>query len=713
MFCIARAYTRGMRHWIKALAGLLLSSAPLAAQTPPLRVFLRGGPKTHGPGEHDHPRFVEEWKPLLEARGAEVDGALVFPTAPQLEATDVLVMYAAEGGSIHGDDRTNLERYLARGGGIVVVHDAVCGDDPQWFKTVVGGAWEHGHSNWHTDMVDLYVSEARHPITAGAANFRFRDELYWKLHMQPDANVLMVGFHSVFDTTPQMWTYEKGDYRAFVSIQGHYHDSFAHEAWRTLLLRGIAWSGKREVDLLLKTGEAEALRYPPGGPTRPEQAHESIEVHPEFELSLVAAEPLVVKPISIDWDARGRMWVALTPGYPFKERFSGVKAHDAIAILADGDGDGRMDARTTFFESLDLVTAFVLHRDGVIVGAAPDIVWLRDTDGDDRCDKVEPLFTGFGFGDTHAVMSNFRWGLDGWIYATQGYSGGGSEHVVNSAGHDFGKIGNGLFRFRPDGSAIEVVSSYGSNTWGCSFDEEGELFFTMANGAHLRHVVVPEKFLAGNRVDNVASWKDIPDHDRVFPAVVRTDAPYAQIDFVGGFTAASGSCFYDGGAWPKEWNASHFVCEPTVNLVHHDLVQPDGVSFSARKVREAEFIASTDLWFRPVDVRVGPDGALYVLDFYNQAVVHNDTRGPEHGPTNAAIRPDRDHLHGRIWRVQHKQAHASPVTLPLPTKAQGAVALLEHPNAWVRSSVMRTALERGDSTLNKLALAQAEHDVIV
>src|SRR5262249_36924341 len=157
--------------------------------------------------------------------------------------------------------------------------------------------------------------------------------------------------------------------------------------------------------------------------------------------------------------------------------------------------------RKTFFKGLDLVTTFVFHRDGIIVGQSPDILFLRDKDGDDVCDGREVLFTGFGFGDTHAVMSNFRWGPDGWIYATQGYSGNASTHITNAAGRDFGKIGNGLFRFRPDGSAIEMVSSYGANTWGCDFSSDGELFFSMANGAHLRHVVVPEHFLEGNRFD--------------------------------------------------------------------------------------------------------------------------------------------------------------------------------------------------------------------
>src|SRR5262245_53127278 len=134
-----RLHLASMTRLLISALGLACLAAPLAAQGQPLRIFLLGGPKTHGPGEHDHPRFVEEWRPLLEQRGAKAEGALRFPTADELARTDVLVMYLAEGGSIHGEERARLEAYLARGGGIVVLHDAVCGDDPQWFKTVVGG----------------------------------------------------------------------------------------------------------------------------------------------------------------------------------------------------------------------------------------------------------------------------------------------------------------------------------------------------------------------------------------------------------------------------------------------------------------------------------------------------------------------------------------------------------------------------------------------
>jgi len=662
----------------------------------PLRVFLRVGPKTHGPGQHDHPRFLDEWRVLLEQRGAVVDGALAFPTAAQLDATDVLVLYAAEGASVAPDERARLERYLARGGGIVALHDAVCGDDPHWFKTIVGGAWEHGHSKWQEGHMGLYLSPEEHPITRGIPHFDLDDEIYYDLHLQPGVQVLGQSLRTVFDIDPQMWVYEKDAYRAFVSIQGHQHETFSHPAWQAIILRGIAWAAQRDADLLLGRGELETLRYPPGGPTRPELSHASFELHPDFEIALIANEPDVVNPIAIDWDDRGRVWVAATPGYPFKQASSGIPAHDQILVLEDGAGDGRLEPVSVFFEGLDLVTSLVVYDQGVIVTASPEILYLADTDGDLQADETTVLFRGFGFNDTHATISNMHWGLDGWIYATQGYSGNASRDIIGVDDVSHGPIGNGLFRFRPDGSAIELVSSYGSNTWGLDFAPDGELFFSMANGAHLRHVVLEESALAGGRVGGVNSWKTIHDHDRVYPIADKKGTDNEQIDFVGGFTAAAGCLLYDGGAWPDEFAGDHFVCEPTVNLVHRDTVVPDGVTFLASKPRQQEFLGSKDYWFRPVHLRTGPDGALYVLDFYNQAVIHNDTRGPAHGPTNAAVRPDRDRHHGRIWRVQHRDATPARGTITIGPALDDLLAALEHENEWRRTTATRLLRQRSD-----------------
>lgn len=706
--------SRILRFLLVSLALVLAGQMALAQAREPLRVYLRGGPKTHGENEHEHTLWVREWTLLLEKRGAQVAGAPRFPTPAELERTDVLVMYAAEGGSIHGEERAALEKFLARGGGLVVLHDALCGDDPHWWKTVIGGAWEHGVAKWWNGDVGVYLQDFDHPITRGASNFIFEDEIYYRLHMTEDAHVLAASMHTVFDIEPQMWTVEKPTYRAFVAVQGHLWKSFEHPSWRAMLLRAIAWTAKRDADLLTDAAERDSLAYPPGGPIRPALAARSLEIDPDFELSLVAAEPLVVKPISLDWDPKGRMWVAMTPGYPDKSRFTKRPPRDRIDVLEDVDGDGAMDRAQTFVDGLDLVTSFVFHRNGVIASASPDIWWLGDTDGDGKCDERKQLFTGFGYGDTHAVVSNLRWGLDGWIYATQGYSGGSSDV---SSGPDFGaehfgRIGNGLFRFKPDGSAIEMVSSYGSNTWGLDFDWDGELFFTMANGAHLRHVVLPERALAGGRLEGVETWTDVPDHDRVYPLFRAELPPYVQIDFVGGFTGASGSCVYTGGAWPSKYDGAHVVCEPTVNLVHLDLLRHDGATFRASKEsgKEAkELLAGTDLWFRPIHARVGPDGALYVLDFYNQACVHNDTRGPKHGPTNAALRADRDHTHGRIWRVQHAQARKVRPPELVGMLPEDLVASLQNNNRWVRMAAHRAIVEdeafRAQAELEKLLVS--------
>lgn len=670
---------------------------------PPLRVFIRAGEKTHGPDQHDHPRFLREWTELLRQRGARAEGAMTFPTAEQLEATDVLVMYAQDAGNISPEQRANLDKFLKRGGGIVAIHDAVCGTNAQWFKTVIGGAWEYGAAGWFEGEMSFYYQDHEHPITRGASNFDFDDELYYHLNLMPEAHILATTYQpdqrnkrdgrmypSVYDLAPQMWTYEKDNYRAFVCIPGHNYKTFNLPHFRAVLLRGIAWAGKRDVNLLASKEELASLLYPEGGPTAPEKAAEKIIVPPDFTINLVASEPLIEKPISLDWDPRGRLWVAETPEYPFRGDRS-RPARDRISILEATNGDGRMDKKSVFYEGLDLVTSMVFYRDGVIVSQAPDIYWLRDTKGTGKADTKVVLFTGFGTNDTHAVINNLRWGLDGWIYATVGYSRG--DIYSGDRKKHFGPVSDGVIRFRPDGSAIEQFCSKSSNTWGVDIAPDGEVFFSQANGNHIDHVVMPEFVLTRGRAGNTTSFKNIEDHNRSFPLMAWKTQAYVQIDWVGNFTAAAGACIYDGGAWPEKYNYNYFVAEPTINIVHQDILKPDGVTFVASKDPErleTEFIASRDLWFRPIHIRVGPDGALYVLDFYNQAVVHNDTRGPRHDPrSNAAIRPDRDHYFGRIWRVQNKEAKPAKVPNLAGASAAELVKALEHPNEWVRLTALR------------------------
>ena len=720
------------RFLLAALCIATFAASSFAQQTKSLRVFLRGGPKTHGPagnGLHEHEKWLTEWKKLLADRGATVDGATKFPSAEQLDKTDVLVMFAAEAGSIAGGDRDNLEKFLKRGGGIVAIHDAVCGTNAHWFKTIIGGAWEHKHSKWFEGDMSLYYVDNSHPISMGCSNFDMDDEVYWDLHLVPEARILAASwapdrrntrngrqFPHIYDIIPQMWTYEKDNYRAFVSIPGHKWKSFELPHYRAVLLRGIAWAGKREVDSLCRKEELATLRYPEGGPTAPEKAAAKLELHPEFNISLAASEPLINKPIAMDWDPAGRLWVAETPEYPNGRR--GIKpdqkneawkdhgglirepgrqdrpARDRISILSDTNRDGVMDKKDIFYEGLDLVTSFVLHRDGVIVSQAPDILWLRDIDGDGKAEKVEKLYTGLGTFDTHAVINNLRWGMDGWVYATHGYSGGTARSPDGSK--DFGRINSGVVRFKPDGSAFEQFSSKGGNTWGLDVAWDGEFFYTQpTSGDLLNHVVLPEYVLAKGKVGNTASFKPVIKGRRSLPLMKHEDMAYVQIDVVGGFTASAGCAIYDGGAWPEKYNYSYFTTEPTINIIHHELVTPDGSTYTANKDREPEFIGGRDLWFRPIETRIGPDGALYILDFYNQAVIHNDTRGPRHNNVNAAVRPDRDHYFGRVWRVQHKQAKKLDIPNLAKASTSDLVKALEHPNRHVRMNAHRLLVEQG------------------
>lgn len=723
------------------LAALLTFNLPLfTSAAEPLRVFIRAGAKSHGPGAHDFPQFLKEWVPLLNERGAKADGGLNFPTKEQFDKTDVLILHAQEAGNIAlGEERKNLLEFIARGGGIVTIHAGAVSRDPEWFKGIIGGSWNHAHTKWLEGPMHLYFTDKENPITKEMSNFAMDDEIYYDMDILPECKILAGAYTpkplvrnekaakkaaestqggkkvSVYDIQPQVWTYEKDAYRSFVCIPGHYHKNFSHPVLRALILRGIAWAGKRtNTDEFCKPEElGDNLRYVEGGPTRPDKAAEKLEVHPEFNIQLVASEPLINKAMNVDWDEKGRLWVCETPEYPnglrqantdvWKESGSALPGKydrdpiDRISWLEDTNGDGVMDKKHVFADKLELVTSFVFYKTGVIATSAPDIWFLDDTDGDGVCDKRTKLYTGLGKGDTHAVINNARWGLDGWVYATNGYST--SPKVTNGDGSkDFGGYSAGVIRFKPDGSAFEQYSSKGSNTWGLTMTWDGQCFFTQPTcGDVLMHVVLPESVLAKGKMPGTNSYNVLMKGESTYPLMKWEEQAYVQIDQVGKFTAAAGCAIYEGGAWPDKWKYSYFTTEPTINIVSHRFVTPDGVTYKAEKEKgreETEFIRSKDLWFRPIENRVGPDGALYVVDFYNQAVIHNDTRGPLHGPANAAVRPDRDHYFSRIWKVQHKEAKKLDVPVLDKKNFQDLAKVIKtSPNAHVKQQAWRLATE--------------------
>ena len=726
-----------MKKTLTLLVAMLFVGILSTQAAEPLRVFIRGGVKTHGPDQHDHPRFLREWTQMLNERGLKAEGGMDFPDAAQLEKTDVLILHAQDAMKIVGKDREAFEKFLARGGGVVVIHAGVVGGDQnEWIKKTIGGAWrwpspelpKDKATKWFEGDVGLCWLDTEHPISRGFSNFDWKDEIYYDMDIAPDAGVLATSFHNVHIIAPQIWTYEKTlegastPYRAFVSLPGHEYASFNTPQYRTVLLRGIAWAGKRaNVDEFCKPEELASLRYPPGGPRPAQEAMKTFNLHPEFNISLAADENVAEKIMSLDWDPQGRLWVVETPEYPGGREINkndakitpwrtrdpekypvGTseprKPRDRISMLEDTNGDGIMDKKTVFADGLELPTSLVFYKDGVIVSQAPETLWIRDTDGDGKADKTVVLFTGWGTGDTHAVTSNLRWGMDGWIYGSVGYSSGDVKSADGSK--KFGHINAGIYRFRPDGSVLEQVVSGSCNTWGCEVAPDGEIFFSTATcGEPILHVVLPEKIISRAGVSGVRPVQPIMQENKVFPSRQETRQPYVQIDWVGAWTAAAGACIYDGGAWPAKWQGpswSFFLHEPTVWLMHHEFLDPAGVTYQGRREegrQQTHFLTSTDYWFKPIHSRVGPDGAIYLVDFYNQIAVHNDTRGPAHGAHNAAARPDRDHHFTRLWRIQHKEAQPLPafdLNLKNPAKL---VEMLDHPNGWVRTTANRLLSE--------------------
>jgi type 1 glutamine amidotransferase len=280
--------------WTLAASALCMSAArqqttPASSAPPdaaPLRVFIYAGPKTHGPGQHDYPQFLADWSKLLAERGAIVDGALHFPSERELANVDVVVIYKGDAAYVSLEDRATLDAFLRRGGGLVSIHDSLCGDDPQWFSTIVGGAKKHGEVNYTLDAEVAYtIADRESPIMEGLSDFTIRDEAFflmtWSqspaihvLATAPIAPTPSAGTHKG-EVVPQIWTYERQiapaptghPYRAFVWMQGHNYSNFSNPQVQRMLLRGIAWAAKRPADTLMTPRPARGRGA--GTPTAP------------------------------------------------------------------------------------------------------------------------------------------------------------------------------------------------------------------------------------------------------------------------------------------------------------------------------------------------------------------------------------------------------------------------------------------------------------
>ncbi len=695
------------------ILGLLVTGLLLAAVRPPesraaaeegrrLAVLFFGAPTANGP--HHDP--ISRYRVLKKGLGVEgIDLHYSEDPAEAFEPSflghfDAVLMYGnwEQNGRMPPAQLDALLDYVAQGGGFVPVHcaSACFGESPEFVKLVGARFRSHGGEEFEVRNV-----APQHPVLKGLPGYKAWDETYVHSDHGGDREILQVR-----EREPWTWTRRHGEGRVFYTAGGHDHRVWDLPEFQALLRNGILWAvgdSKRALLEALELPELSQFQVSLPGykarreittaqePLEPAESLKLAQVPPGFELSLFAHEPDIVNPIHIAWDDRGRAFVIETIDYPNNLQ-AGNLGHDRITICEDTDGDGKADRFTRFAEELSIPTSLTFAHGGVVCTNGSTILFLKDTDGDDRADVRKVLIDGFSMGDTHAGISNLRYAPDGWIYATIGYSGFRGE--VGGERHQFAQ---GVLRFRPNGSELEFLQNTTNNTWGLGFTEEFDVVGSTANGNPSFYLTFPRTAYeaAGMQQGRTPRADDNP---LFFPMSM----DIRQVDQFDRYTAGAGHALYTARRFPKEYqNRVAFVCEPTGKLVGSFDLQRRGAGFRAEQSPN-NLYASADAWSGPVCAEVGPDGAVWVCDWYNLIIQHNPTPSrrsagvdAETGKGNAYETPLRDKQHGRIYRIYPKGSPDDRTPRLDPKDPASLLAALGHDNMFWRLHAQRLLIEAG------------------
>jgi putative membrane-bound dehydrogenase-like protein len=707
-----------MRILLTLLAFVVLATPSPAAEPPPLKVLFLGDAGHHLPVA----RF-RQLEPVFAARNIALTytASLDVLTADGLKPYDGLMVFANIGRGTPEQVQA-IREFVAAGKGFVPVHCAsYCFTNNDDYVKLVGAQFRS-----HTTGVFRVKSVAEHPVTAGFTSFESWDETYVHHKHNPVGRTVLEVRTDGDLKEPWTWVRDEGKGRVFYTAWGHDQRTWSHPGFHNLLERGTRWACGQDPALAGPYADAPKMTpvtgpatdfvkvpakvpfYPPSktwgvtaapittmqSPLSPEKSLPHYSVPAGFKLELFAADADFQggKPIATTWDERGRLWAAVTVDYPNELQKKG-EGRDKIVILEDTDGDGRADKFTVFADKLSIPTSLLCVHGGVIVHQAPDTLFLKDTDGDGVADVRQVLFTGWATNDTHAGPSNLRYGFDNWVYGSVGYAG--FSGTVNGEKLSF-RQGYYRFQLRPAGkelavSKLEFLRSTSNNTWGLAFDEQGRVFGSTANGCPLVHLAIPNRYyekvrgLSGGVLPNIAL-------DNAFHPI--TDK-VRQVDWHNGFTSAANCSIYTARTYPPEyWNKAAFVSEPTGHLTATFQLQPTGTDFVARY--GWNLAAADDEWAAPIDAQVGPDGMVWLLDWYNYIVQHNPTpTGFSTGKGAAYETPLRDKKHGRIYRVVYTAAkpEATP-KLTADVKPGALIEALKHSNLFWRLHAQRMIVER-------------------
>lgn len=430
---------------------------------------------------------------------------------------------------------------------------------------------------------------------------------------------------------------------------------------------------------LLGAGRQLTGVYAPAStpPLAPEEAAKKFAVPEGFEMRIFASEPQVVNPVGMTWDDRGRLWVVELLEYPLGAP-AGKKPRDKIKILEDTDNDGKADKVTVFKDGLNLATGVLVGYGGVFVGQAPHLLFYEDTNGDDVADKETIVKTGFGLEDRHELLNGFVWGPDGYLYMTHGVFTHSKVKDLNDPNDDGVTMTAAVARYHPRTKKFEVFAEGTSNPWGVDFDRTGNAFVSACVIDHLFHMA------PGGLYQRQAGNPPHPYAYSLLPSIV--DHKHFR-------AAYSGVQVYEGDQYPEEYRGTIVMGNIHDSSVHQDKLTPEGSSFKATFMRD--LIRGNDGWFRPVSIQGGPDGALWVMDWYDKYPCYQNANADPEGV---------DREYGRIWRLVYtgntkgKPVGSHPKGLNLgKASSTELVKTLAHPNVWHRRMAQRILSERRDA----------------
>ncbi|MCH7916769.1 MAG: HEAT repeat domain-containing protein [Planctomycetes bacterium] len=737
---------------VMAIALLVLCCASLSATSKPHVLFLIGE------SEYQTAETLLAFaRAELEPLGFQTtfitpskDNPNHFPGLERLKQADLLFL-SVRRRALSAAQMALIKEHLKAGKGLVAIrtssHGFALRGQPiprghvEWTdfdSTVLGYQYDGSFNNENGTAVSTLAHANREPLLTGIKENDYHSDasLYRVKDLAENCRVVLRGVithEGVPQLIPVAWSRSYRKSRVFYTSLGHVSD-FQQQLFRQMLLNAVHWaarvpipgydaqselnrssvrdkfnmkvSGNEKVAEIIKTFAGRGEVGDHSTPTPADRTVEQFQVDGAFEIEIIASEPDIRQPLYLSFDPRGRMWVVQYLQYPFPAGLKiikydqwlraifdkvpappphHVKGADKITVLEDTNGDGRYDKAKDVITGLNIATAVTVGHGGIWVLNPPYLLFYPDADGDDVPDRdPEVRLSGFGLEDTHSVANSLRWGPDGWLYGANGSTTTGT--VSSEVTKNVHFKGQCIWRYHPDTKVFEIYAEGGGNTFSVEIDAVGRVFSGTNNG-NTRGM---------HYAQGGYGHKNWGKHG---PLTNPYAFGYYEHMRHEGFKERFSQAFsiYEGGAFPAQYDHAIIAANSLHNRVVASRLIPDTSTF--RTVDFPPLVLTTDRWFRPVDIKIGPDGAVYLADWYDSRLTHVDPRDNWHKSS------------GRIYRLKAKGAKPlAPFDLGKMTSVELMEILTTHGNKWFRQKALRVLADRQDPSIVPLLRKRLEED---